>query len=144
MKVVSEVRIKDGKLDFKQRSSFLQDVSKFKDGDYVITVEKRKKKRSISQNAYLHLLFTMFTNELNELGNEFQMLEVKELLKYKFLKIEVVNQETGQIIGERVKHTSELTTTDMMGFIENIIRYGAEMFHFNLPYPEEQINLEFD
>ena len=107
-----------------------------------ITVEKVKKSRSLAQNAYMHLMFTIFKDALNDLGNEFNMPQVKEMLKLKFLKTEVVNEDTGETIGERVRHTSELTTTELNVFIEDVIRYGAEEFNVTIPFPNEQLTID--
>ena len=106
-----------------------------------ITIERETRKRSLSQNAYIHILFNIFAGLLNELGNDFEMEEVKEMMKFKFLKCDVVNEETGEKIGERIRHTSELSTTDFNLFIDQVIQYAAEEFSFQLPYPGEQINI---
>jgi len=141
MKFVHPCRISNGKLSYKQRSVALSDISKLKDGDYTYTLERVTKKRTLSQNAYLHLLIGLFTKELNELGNTFSEQKVKELLKFKFLKVDEIDQSTGEVIGQRIRHTSELNTEELNKFIDDIIQYGAEMFHFNLPYPNEQLTL---
>lgn len=109
-----------------------------------IIIERLKSKRSHQQNAYLHLLFTIFTEALNELGNEFQMLEIKELCKCKFATIDVVNEKTGEVIGQRIKGTSEMTKTELNEFIENIIRWAADFFHITLPYPNEELTIDFN
>ena len=54
MKLIHDVRIKNGKLDLKQLSVFYSDIEKLKDGEYILTLEKKTKKRSLSQNAYYH------------------------------------------------------------------------------------------
>lgn len=131
-----------GTLKIHRRNELKTDLfNLFRKMDVIITIEKKSKKRSVLQNNYLHLLFTIFTECLNEYGNEYQMIEIKDMLKLKFLTVDVFNNETGESVGKRVKHTSELTTTELNEFIECIIRYGSEMFGFNLPYPNEQLNL---
>lgn len=107
-----------------------------------IVISKFQATRSGQQNRYMHLLFTIFKDALNDLGNEYTMSEVKELCKYKFLTIEVFNEATGEIIGQRIKGTSELTKVEMMEFIESIIRWAADTFHIVLPYPNEQLDFE--
>lgn len=138
--VIAFGKIKDGVLTISSRKDFDNELKSMKDGLVSITV-KSKSQRSLSQNAYIHLLFTIFKNELNQLGNEFTMTEVKELAKAKYLIIDVVNESTGECIGQRVKGTHELTKGEMTEFIENVIRWAAEMFHIVLPYPSEQIQV---
>lgn len=140
MEVVAFGKITDGVLTISSRKSFDNELKGLKNGMVSITV-KRKNQRSLQQNAYLHLLFTIFKNELNQLGNEFTMEQVKELCKAKYLLIDVVNESTGECIGQRIKGTHELSKVEMMEFIENVIRWAAEMFHITLPYPNEQTEI---
>lgn len=133
-------KIQDGVLFISGRKSFDAEIRTIKNCEVVIEVKKRNK-RSNRQNSYLHLLFTIFKDSLNELGNEFRMEEVKELCKAKFLLTDVVNESTGEMIGQRIKGTSELTKIEMMEFIENVIRWGADTFNILLPYPNEQIEM---
>ena len=109
-----------------------------------ITIEKFKSKRSDQQNRYLHALFTIFKNELNALGNEFSMQQVKDLCKLKFAKVEMINTQTGEVMGERIKGTSEMNKTELNEFIENIIMWAASYFSISLPYPNETTTLNFD
>ena len=133
--------IKDGKLQPSTTNNILKVLSGLEGKRVRITLEKVSAKRSLQQNAYLHLLFTIFTESLNELGNDFTMDEVKELCKAKFLLVDVMNAETGEVIGQRIKGTSEMTKTELNLFIENIIRWAADYFSIVLPYPSEQLQV---
>jgi len=88
-------------------------------------------------------LFTIFKTSLNDLGNDFTMEEVKEICKYKFGLTDVLNKQTGEVIGQRIKGTHEMSKTEMIEFIESVIRYAAECFDIILPYPSEQIKAIF-
>ena len=140
MEVVAFGKIKNGGLSIANRKAFQSELAQMKNG-YVTIKVSRKNQRSLQQNAYLHLLFTIFKNELNQLGNEFTMLEVKDLCKAKYLTIDVVNTNTGECIGQRVKGTHELTKIEMMQFVDDVIRWAADMFHITLPYPGEQTEI---
>ena len=111
--------IKDGKLQPSTTNNILKVLSGLEGKRVRVTLEKVSAKRSLQQNAYLHLLFTIFTESLNELGNEFTVDEVKELCKAKFALIDVMNKETGECLGQRIKGTSEMTKTELNLFIEN-------------------------
>jgi hypothetical protein len=84
----------------------------------------------------------MLTDALNDLGNEFTMLEVKELMKAKYLLIDVVNEKTGEVLGQRIKGTSECTTVELNTFFENVIRWAAEL-GIILPMPNEELEIDF-
>lgn len=134
--------VKDGNLQNNVRQLIAKELKVFNDKRVSITIEKIKSIRSCQQNRYLHLLFTIFKNELNELGNEFTMEEIKELCKSKFSTIDVFNKETGECIGQRIKGTHEMSKGEMVDFIESVIRWAADMFHIVLPAANEQIDLD--
>ena len=136
--------VKDGRLQKTASRNIAAEIQRHEGKRIEIKIRRVSSKRSLPQNAYLHLLFTLFTNELNALGNTFTMIEVKELLKTKFATIDVINESTGEVIGQRVKGTSEMSKGEMIEFIDNIIRYGKEIFNFNLPYPNESMTFEFN
>jgi hypothetical protein len=52
-----------------------------------------------------------------------------------------MNVETGEVIGQRIKGTSEMTKTELNLFIENIIRWAADYFSIVLAYPSEQLEV---
>jgi len=136
--------VKGGRLQKNASRHIADELARHEGKRVEIKIRRVSSKRTLPQNAYLHLLFTLFTNELNALGNTFQMIEVKELLKTKFATMDVFNEATGEVIGQRVKGTSEMTKGEMIEFIDSIIRYGKEMFNFNLPYPNESMTFEFE
>lgn len=108
-----------------------------------IIIKKRRVKRSLNQNAFLHVLLTIFSRELQDLTGDksLTMARVKNMMKLKFLKVDVVNTETGEVIGEEVLNTSSLTKEQMMIFIEDIYRYAADTFHIVLPTSNTQQEL---
>lgn len=136
--------VKNGRLQKNASQNIAAEIQRHEGKRIEVKIRRISSKRSLPQNAYLHLLFTIFTNELNALGNTFQMIEVKELLKTKFATMDVFNEATGEVIGQRVKGTSEMSKGEMIEFIDSIIQYGKEMFDFNLPYPNESMTFEFN
>jgi len=134
---------KNGKLSKRASQDIKKHIEALEGFRIVITVDKVKKSRSAQQNRYLHLAFGIFKDGLNDLGNTFTMAEVKELLKYKFLKTEVVNESTGEIIGERVKGTAELTTSEMSDFVGHMIQYAIEEFEITIPLPDENLTINY-
>jgi len=91
-----------------------------------IKIRKCSSKRSTQQNSYIHLMFSIITEALNEQGNTFREEEIKGALKLKFLLIDVYNEATGELLNQRVRDTSELSVGDMSVFIEQCIQWSAE------------------
>ena len=109
----------------------------------LLTIEKYKRKRTSSQNRYLHgVVFPMLQQRLLDLGwKEAVSIEwVKDLIKYQFLKMETVNEKTGEVITS-IRATSSLTTSEMMDFIADIQQWSAETLGLYIPDPNEQIQL---
>ena len=135
-------KVIDGALRITHRSDFDHDLSMFEGKEVTITVERKRKTRSLMQNAYFHLLMKLFKESLNDLGNEFTIEQVKDIVKCKFLLVDIYNKSTGEIIGQRIRGTHELTTSEFTELIENVIRWAADYFHIVLPYPNEQLQIE--
>jgi hypothetical protein len=53
----------------------------------------------------------------------------------------MINENSGEVIGTRIKSTTELSTLEMNEFIENMIRWSAEQFNITIPYPNENLQL---
>jgi hypothetical protein len=142
MKLIYFAEIKDGKLKITNRRGFDADLLEYEGKRVQITIE-RNNKRTSPQNRYLHALFTIFTKSLNELGNNFKTEEVKELVKFKFLTLEVVNESTGETIGQRIKGTHELNKEEMGDFIDRFMEWSATDFNIILPISDEQQKFEY-
>lgn len=123
-----------GKLT-RNRKLLAETLLKFKGKDIEIIIEKKRKKRSIRQNRLLWLYSTIIANDT---GNSKELIH--EVIKYKFLQKEKIDEITGEIF-KYVGSTTELTTTDFAGFIEEIIRWAGETFSISLPLPNEQLEI---
>jgi len=67
-----------------------------------------------------------------------------DLIKLKFLKeVILTNEETGEVV-ERVKSTTELSTSQFMDFIAEIRIFTNEYFGVDIPEPNENLTLKFD
>jgi len=104
-----------------------------------ITIERAMAGRTNKQNRYLHMTLTLFMQELNKMGNEFTMEEVKNICKMKFCRQRIYNIDTGEVIGEKLKETSKMTSKEISKFTEEVQRWAAEYFHIQLPLPNETI-----
>ena len=125
------------------RRKLMQALQSLSGQRVLLTIEKYKRKRTSSQNRYLHgVVFPMLQQRLLDLGwKEAVSIEwVKDLIKYQFLKMETVNEKTGEVITS-VRATSSLTTSEMMDFIADIQQWSAETLELYIPDPNEQIQL---
>lgn len=130
-----------GQLAIIHRKQFDIDLKHFAGKDVTIVVERKKKQRSLSQNNYIHALFKIYATELVELTGDLKYNPeyVKGLCKCKFLMADDVDKSTGEVIGQYIRHTSELTPNELNIFFESVIRWAAETFHIILPYPKEKL-----
>jgi hypothetical protein len=55
----------------------------------------------------------------------------------------LVNEDTGEVV-ERVKSTTELSTSQFMDFVAEIRLFTTEYFGVDIPEPREAITLKFD
>jgi hypothetical protein len=55
----------------------------------------------------------------------------------RFIKIEICNGD-GEVIGERVKSSTELTNTGFLEYLEQIKQFSAEILGVYIPDPNEQ------
>lgn len=95
--------------------------------DWVFEINRVRKKRSVSQNAYLHFIFSLIAEETWETTET-----VKEVMKSKFLKMYNTKFETVYI-----KPTSTLTTLELTHFIEQIRVFAWEFLWMEIPSPTD-------
>lgn len=105
-------------------------------GPYRITVVRHKPRRSDPQNRYywpcvVHQLGQHLRQQDGSITDDF----CHQMLRMKFLTVSVVNQATGEVVGQRVRSTTELTIEEFGEYLENCIAYAAEMFHVVCPDP---------
>lgn len=136
--------IKDGKIT-RNRNLFIDALKAFSENEVIITIRKATKKRSNPQNSFYHgVVIPIMQNCLKEAGYLMNNEKVHELLKLRFLKESIlVNEETGEFI-ERVKSTTELSTVQMMEYIQDIQKFAAEYFNTVIPDPSTVTTLNFD
>ena len=80
---------------------------------------------------------------LIEVGyNEFTSKEqVHEFMKHRFLRVPIVNKETGELMGEFTRSTAELTKDEMSNYLTQIDQFCIEYLGFSLPQPNQQLSL---
>ena len=143
MKIAQKITIRGGKLVLPHRSQLISDIAKFEDGDYVLTIEKKKKKRSLSQNAYYWgVVVPLVKKGLNDVGYRMTTETTHDYLKTNFNIIEIANEINGEIISF-IGSTTEMSTSQMMDYFAKITEWAAEFLGVQIPEPNEQLKITF-
>jgi hypothetical protein len=137
--IISEV--KNGTLT--RNTNLIKDaIQTFEGKQIVIKIEKAKKKRSTQQNRFYYgVIIPIVQNCLKDAGHIMTNESTHDLIKLKFLKETLfVNEETGEVI-ERIKSTTELSTSQFMDLLAEINNFTFEYFGVSLPSPNEDLTL---
>jgi hypothetical protein len=129
-----------------QKTYFDDFLKQFAGKSVKVTVEKWKKQRSLNQNSYYWgCVLPCVIDGMVDVGyprSELSAVLVHDFLKAKFVKKEVINEQTGEVIS-MIGSTSALSTTDMMTYIDDIKIWASEFLGIYIPEPMEQSELKF-
>jgi hypothetical protein len=134
--------VKNGTLT--RNTNLIKDaIQTFEGKQIVIKIEKAKKKRSTQQNRFYYgVIIPIVQNCLKEAGHIMTNESTHDLIKLKFLKEALfVNEETGEVI-ERIKSTTELSTSQFMDLLAEINNFTFEYFGVSLPSPNDDLTLK--
>lgn len=113
---------------------------KLKDGQHMLTI-KDLRRRSLPQNAYYwSVVVPMVRKGLYDIGyddvrtNE----DAHEVLKYLFIKKEVINKQTGEFYNI-TGHSKDLNIPEFQEYLESICRWAVENLGVVIPSPNEQL-----
>jgi hypothetical protein len=95
-------------------------------------------KRSLNQNSYVHVVFTLAQKGLYELGYDWikDMEDAKSFYKEMFLTIERVNEKTGEVF-KVVRKTRDLSKEEMSVFVDQVRDHQLEWCGVYIPAPDE-------
>jgi hypothetical protein len=143
-KITITTNVNGGNLK-RNRNLIIDAIKSFEGCDILITLEKPKKKRSNPQNAFYYgVIIPIVQNCLRDAGYLMTNEATHDLIKLKFLKETILtNEETGEIV-ERVKSTTELSTSQFMDFVAEIRAFTNEYFETDIPEPNENLTLQFN
>jgi hypothetical protein len=145
--MIMEVRaygdIKDSLLKIRGRKSFDLEIAMMTGNEVEIIVRKKKKTRSLNQNAYYWgVVIPIIKQGLFDLGIIFSHEQCHDLLKFRFLK-EDQHLKDGLFV-ERIKSTTELSTSEFMDYMSDVTRWAAEYLSISIPEPNEQQQFSYD
>ena len=101
-----------------------------------IKLDKIKSSRSHQQNKYYWVCVTILSQEIG-----YEKNELHEILKYKFLTKEKVDEKTGECYNF-VGSTTKLNKTEFGEFVAELQRWSSQTFNVVLPDPNEQVMLD--
>lgn len=127
--------VTNGKLSKASSKEIAADLINFEGKKVEITLSKAGSKRSLMQNALYWVYVTILASEIGYTKNE-----MHEIIKFKFLKREKVNEKTGEVM-QYLDSTTKLTKSDFADFIADLQRWAVESLNVLLPEPGKQIEL---
>lgn len=137
------------RLVMQHKNIFIDDLVFFGNGTKLkLTIEKYYRQRSNSQNGVLHWYCTELADYLG-----MEMEDFKTMMKQKFLTWPVPDKrdngeewlydpETGEVM-TYIPSTSDLTTVQMMDFIEKIRMWALYFLKYELPLPDANYKIHF-
>ena len=120
-----------------------QELTALPKGRYRLTVEKYRNSKSNAQLGYLFAcVYPFVLRGLTETGWEdiTTLYQVDALCKSLFSNQEIVNRETAEIMTIPALKR-EMTTTEMMTYVESIRSWASEFLQIEIPEPQEQLTL---
>lgn len=132
MKEVVHITMKAGKV-VKGNNALRHFLTKV-DGDYILTIEPDKLKRTSPQNRYYHgVVLQTLRQCLTANGHKVNAQQVHDLMRMKFLS------ETLDVNGQSItsmRSTTELNVEEFGNYIDSIVQLVAEWFGVVVPESE--------
>lgn len=122
---------------------FRGECEKLPTGHYRITIEKKRNKKSNAQLAWLYgQIYPHVLRGLIDVGyDEFTNLDqIDAKCKEMFARQEIINKHTGEVMSIPALKRN-MTTTDMMAFVDSIRNYCSEYLGTYIPGPGEQTTI---
>lgn len=105
-------------------------VGTLSNGEYVLTITKRRERRTLSQNALLWMWLRCIAEDTGNTTDD-----LYDVFCSKFLRKRV--EVNGDVV-ECCKTSSQLNTAEMTTFLDNIQVYAASELGITLPNPEDR------
>lgn len=105
-------------------------IGTLSNGEYVLTITKRRERRTLSQNALLWMWLRCIAEDTGNTTDD-----LYDVFCSKFLRKRV--EVNGDVV-ECCKTSSQLNTAEMTAFLDNIQVYAASELGITLPNPEDR------
>jgi len=141
-------KAENGKL-IRNRKLIEQAVKHFEGKEVLVTIERKKSKRSLDQNAYLWgVCYAILEQCFRDAGCPLSTQDVHIIMRLKVAEEDralifedVVNRNTGEILTSRMRSTTEFTKSEFSDYIMYLQKTTAEMFGEVIPDPDEQLQI---
>jgi hypothetical protein len=139
MKLIFKAKAIGGALKITNRERLVKVLNNLEGKDLVLTLEKQTTKRSDEQNGYYwSVVVPMVKDGLIDLGFDRDELDkdtVHDYLKDRFLKKDLVNEDTGEVI-TIVQSSKKIDTVQFNEYVADIQRWAAEFLGIEIPDPD--------
>ena len=126
--------------DPQSKGALLRDIRE-RHGRYRVSIVRFRPRRSDEQNALYWVAYIgPITDHLLAEGFEVTENDVHEHLKKLFLRKSIINLKTGEVLGETVRSTTELTTEEFGDYLTKIEALAAERWGLQLQSNRFQID----
>lgn len=133
--IVTTCSIRNGRMDVRNRQRLAEEVKHAPDGEYTLTLSRKRATRSVQSNRY----YWGVVVELLSDHTGYTPDEIHEVLKAKFIPKRLsVSDGNGEIKGEFVigGTTTEMNKLEFGEFITRIREWAAEELHVVIPDPD--------
>jgi hypothetical protein len=131
--VKSYGQIKGGKIFLYNQQRFVQDIADLKDCNIELTVRKKGNRSSQSNKYYWAVVVEEIRIRFKQLGHRLSAEEVHEFLKEKFNPIEIVNGETGELLGMTGGSTADMNQPEFSDYVDRIKAWASETLEIYIP-----------
>ena len=121
-----------------------EELRRLPKGRYRVIIERWRKNKSNPQLGYLFAcVYPLVLRHLNDAGWEFTSVDEVDIhCKKLFANKEIVNRDTGEIISIPALKR-DMTTMEMMTYVDAIRQWDAEYLGGTIPEPETNIEMQF-
>ena len=114
-----------------------KEVREFAGKEIEVTIRRKRKHRSDPQNRYYWgVVVEMIRAGMKDMGDELTPDQVHEFLKWRFLRVQKIDETTGELLYEYAGSTTKLGTVEFSEYVEKCCQFAAEYLGVSIPLPE--------
>ena len=102
-----------------------------------VTIQRKKKHRSDPQNRYYWgVVVEMIRAGMKDMGDAVTTEQVHEFLKWRFLRVQKIDENTGEVLYEYAGNTRKLGTIAFSEYVEHCCKFAGEYLGVEIPLPQ--------
>lgn len=141
MKVEINSRVENGRLKT-NRAALNKALQEFEGKEIVVSISKRKSKRSNPQNRYYWgAVIPIVRDCLRDAGHRLTIEDTHLMLRGRFLT-EAIHLQHGDFI-DQIRSTSSLSKSEFSDYIEDIRSFMQEYFNTDIPEANTQTEIQW-